>query len=124
MTSFPPWLVVAAVFLALPGACLVLYTWWIAKRVRTALPPQGRFSAIDGNHIHYLDEGSGPAILFVHGLGGQMRNFTHSLTGKLKGEFRLIVLDRPGSGYSSRPVDASAAIGAQAAVIARFIETL
>src|SRR5262249_39701511 len=51
-------------------------------------------------------------------------NFTHSLTGKLKGEFRLIVLDRPGSGYSVRPAGAPAGIGAQAAIIARFIEAL
>jgi pimeloyl-ACP methyl ester carboxylesterase len=53
-----------------------------------------------------------------------MRNFTHSLTGKLKGDFRVIVLDRPGNGYSTRPESASAAIGAQAGVIARFIEAL
>jgi pimeloyl-ACP methyl ester carboxylesterase len=124
MTSLAPWLIAPAALLALLGALLVLYTWWIAKRVKAALPPQGRFIDIDGNRIHYLDEGSGPAILFIHGLGGQTRNFTHSLTGKLKGEFRVIVLDRPGSGYSTRPERASAATGAQAAVIARFIEAL
>jgi pimeloyl-ACP methyl ester carboxylesterase len=124
MTSFVTWLIAAAAFLALLVACLVFYTWRVAKKVRAALPPPGRFIDVDGARIHYLDEGSGPTILLIHGLSGQMRNFTHSLTGKLKGEFRVIVLDRPGSGYSARPKGASAAIGAQAGIIARFIEAL
>jgi pimeloyl-ACP methyl ester carboxylesterase len=124
MMSFVPWLIAAAAILVLLGACLVLYAWRVAKKVRAALPPQGRFIDIGGERIHYLDEGSGPVILLVHGLGGQTRNFTHSLTGKLKGEFRVIVLDRPGSGYSVRPRGTSAAIEAQARTIARFIEAL
>lgn len=124
MTSFVSWFIAAAALLALLGAGLVLYTRYVAKRVQRVLPPQGRFIEIGGARIHYLDEGSGPVILLIHGLGGQMRNFTYSLTGKLKGEFRVIVLDRPGSGYSTRPADASAAIGTQAGIIARFIEAL
>src|SRR5215468_11227717 len=124
MASFLPWLIAAAAIPALLGAGLFLYTWHVARRVESALPPQGRFLDIDGTRIHYLDEGSGPSVLLIHGLGGQMRNFTHSLTGKLKKEFRVIVLDRPGSGYSVRREGAPAAIGAQAQIIARFIEAL
>jgi pimeloyl-ACP methyl ester carboxylesterase len=124
MASFVPWLIAAAAFLALLVAGLVLYTRYVAKRVQSVLPPLGQFIDIGAARVHYLDEGSGPVILLIHGLGGQMRNFTHSLTGKLKGEFRVIVLDRPGSGYSTRPADTPAAIGAQAGIIARFIEAL
>jgi pimeloyl-ACP methyl ester carboxylesterase len=124
MTSFLPWLIAAAALLSFLGIALVLYTWRVARQVESALPPQGRFIDIGGARIHYLDEGSGPVILLIHGLGGQMRNFTHSLTGKLKGEFRVIALDRPGSGYSARPADASAAIGAQANAVAGFIEAM
>jgi pimeloyl-ACP methyl ester carboxylesterase len=124
MTSLGPWLIAAAAFPALLGAGLVLYTWWVARAVRKALPPPGRFVDVGGASIHYVDEGSGPVILFIHGLGGQLRNFTHTLAGKLKGEFRVIVLDRPGSGNSARPPDASAAISAQAGVIAGFIDRL
>ena len=42
-------------------------------------------------------------LLLVHGLGGHMLNITHSLLDKLTCQFRVIVLDRPGSGYSTRP---------------------
>jgi pimeloyl-ACP methyl ester carboxylesterase len=124
MASFHPWLIATAAFLAIVGASLVLYTWRVARQVESALPPRGQFIDIGSARIHYLDEGSGPVILLIHGLGGQMRNFTHSLAGKLKDQFRVIVLDRPGSGYSTRPADASAAIGVQAETISRFIEKL
>jgi pimeloyl-ACP methyl ester carboxylesterase len=74
------------------------------------LPPLGRFVDIDGGRIHYLEQGSGPTLLLIHGLGGQMRNFAHSLLERLKNNYRLIILDRPGSGYSTRPPGASATI--------------
>jgi pimeloyl-ACP methyl ester carboxylesterase len=106
----------------LAAAGLVLFTAWTARRVEKALPPRGRFIDIDGARIHYLDEGSGPVLLLVHGLTGQMLNFTHSLIDRLKGDFRVIVIDRPGSGYSTRPADAPATLAAQARTIGRFCD--
>ena len=116
----------AGIVVALVGfvvAGLVLFTAWTAYQVEKKLPPRGRFIDVDGARIHYLDEGSGPALLLVHGLGGQMHNFTHSLLGRLRHEFRVVILDRPGSGYSTRPAKASAAISAQARIISRFCES-
>jgi pimeloyl-ACP methyl ester carboxylesterase len=114
--------VVALAGLVLAG--LVAFTAWTAHQVEKNLPPPGRFIDVDGARIHYLDEGSGPAVLLVHGLSGQMHNFTHSLLGRLKRDFRVVILDRPGSGYSTRPADAAATIGAQARIISRFCEEL
>ena len=105
-------------------AGLVLFTAWTAQQVEKKLPPRGRFINIDGARIHYLDEGIGPTLLLVHGLAGQMHNFTHSLLGKLRHDFRVVILDRPGSGYSTRPAEASAAISAQARIISRFCQEL
>jgi pimeloyl-ACP methyl ester carboxylesterase len=110
----------ALIVLVLAG--LALFTAWTAHRVEKALPPQGRFIDVDGVRLHYIDEGTGPAILLVHGLGGQMGNFTHSLLAKLTPQFRVIIIDRPGSGYSMP--GASAALSAQAALIAHFIQKL
>jgi pimeloyl-ACP methyl ester carboxylesterase len=53
-----------------------------------------------------------------------MHNFTHSLLGKLMRDFRVVILDRPGSGYSTRPTEELATISAQARVISRFCELL
>jgi pimeloyl-ACP methyl ester carboxylesterase len=119
------WIVGVAVTLAsVVLAGLVLFTAWTAQQVEKKLPPRGRFVDVDGARIHYLDEGTGPTLLLVHGLGGQMHNFTHSLLGKLRHDFRVIILDRPGSGYSTRPAEASATISAQARIISRFCQEL
>jgi pimeloyl-ACP methyl ester carboxylesterase len=119
------WIAGGVVVLAgLVVAGLVLFTAWTARQVEKALPPRGRFVDIDGARIHYLDEGSGPVLLLVHGLTGQMLNFTHSLLGRLKDDFRVVILDRPGSGYSTRPAGASATLIAQARIISRFCDEL
>ncbi len=115
-------IVVAIVGLVLAG--LVLFTVWTARQAEKALPPRGRFIDVDGARIHYVDEGTGPTLLLVHGLAGQMHNFTHSLLGKLKQDFRVIILDRPGSGYSTRSTEQLATIGAQARLISNFCKTL
>jgi len=119
------WIIVVVVaFFGAVVAGLVLYSAWTARRVEKALPPLGRFIDVGGGRIHYLEQGSGPTLVLIHGLGGQMRHFTHSLLDRLKNDHRLIMIDRPGNGYSTRPPQASAAISAQAHTIARFMDAL
>jgi len=112
------------VLLCLVLAGLALFSAWTARQVERAVPPLGRFIDVDGARIHYVDAGSGPPILCIHGLAGQLRNFTQALVERLAGHYRVVVLDRPGSGYSTRPPQASAAIGAQAETIAHFAAAL
>lgn len=111
---------------AAAGLGLAAFAGLTARRVEAALPPRGRFVDIDGNHIHYLDVGprSGPAILMVHGLGGQMLNFTYALVDRLKDRYRVVVMERPGAGYSRRAPGASARLGVQAGVAEGFIRHL
>ena len=119
------WIVgVALLLLALVIGGLVVFSARTARQVEKAVPPLGRFIDVDGARIHYLDEGSGPPLLLIHGLAGQMRHFTHSLLDLLKSDYRVVIVDRPGSGYSTRPPQASAAIDAQARTIAHFAKTL
>lgn len=119
------WIVgVALLLLGLVVGGLVVFSARTARQVEKALPPLGRFIDVDGVRIHYLDRGSGPPLLLIHGLSGHVRHFTHSLLDRLKSDYRVVILDRPGSGYSTRPPQASAAIGAQARTIARFAKAL
>ena len=111
------------------GAGLAGFTALTARKVEAALPPQGRFIDIDANRIHYLDVGpsaasSAPAILMVHGLGGQMRNFTYGVVDRLKDRCRVVVMERPGAGYSQRAPGASARLGVQADVVAGLVRAL
>ena len=117
-------LVAAASLIFLIAASLVIFTAVTARRVERALPPRGRFLDVEGARIHYLDKGSGPAIVILHGLGGQMGNFTHSLLDRLTDKFRVILVERPGSGYSTRAPGASARLSAQAETVAQFMRIL
>ncbi len=88
------------------------------------MPPRGQFIDVSGARIHYLDKGSGPPIVIIHGLGGQIGNFTYALLERLTDEFRVILMDRPGSGYSRRAPGATGRITEQAAIVAEFIRAL
>jgi pimeloyl-ACP methyl ester carboxylesterase len=104
---------------------LVWFTASTARKVEAALPPRGRFIEIDGERIHYVDTGgAGPPVVMIHGLGGNLLHFDYALAGRLAGEFRLVLVDRPGSGYSTRATGADATLTAQAVAIAKLIGAL
>lgn len=114
--------VIVAVLLT--GAALAMFAGWTALAVEKAVPPQGQFIEVGGASIHYVDRGRGPTIVLVHGLGGQLANFSYALLDRLSDEFRVILVDRPGSGYSTRPRGASARLRAQGDTIAEFMRAL
>jgi pimeloyl-ACP methyl ester carboxylesterase len=118
------WIVgVCIAVIGLVLAALALFTAWTARQVEKRVPPEGRFLEIDGERIHYVDEGSGPPLLLIHGLA-ETRNFTYALLGMLKQDFRVVILDRPGSGYSTRSAAAPADIATQARTIIRLCQAL
>ena len=95
-------------------AGLSIWSRMIARRVEAAIPPAGEIATVTGGKIHFLDQGEGRPIVMIHGLAGHLQNFTHSTTDALKDDFRVIALDRPGSGYSARDSDEQARIPEQA----------
>lgn len=108
----------------LAAAGLALFSRHVARKVEATLPSLGQFLDLGGTQIHYLDEGVGPPILLVHGLGGQMRNFTPLRQSLQQRGFRTIAIDRPGSGHSTRRRNAAAGPTAQAWVIAEVVRRL
>lgn len=65
-------------------------------------PPTGQILDASGTPVHVHVEGSGPDVILIHGAGGNWQDFTFSLIPKLKSEFRLIAIDRPGHGHTGR----------------------
>lgn len=106
------------------GAALVWFTAWTARRVEAALPPPGKFVEIGGARLQYVERGEGPALLLIHGLGAGVRTFTHSLVERLADDYRVVVMERPGSGNSTRAPGASARVWAQADTVSAFIDAL
>jgi pimeloyl-ACP methyl ester carboxylesterase len=102
----------------------VAETLRLAAEAEKKCPPAGRFVDVDGNRIHYVETGEGRPIVFLHGLGAQLCHFSGPLFGGFGAGYRLIALDRPGSGYSTRARGASGGLSEQARVVRRFIEQL
>ncbi len=118
------WLLALVVLLLAAAAALGLFTLLIVHRVEAALPPNGHFVDVPGARLHVVERGRGPALLLVHGLAGQLRHFTYDLVDRLATQYHVVAVDRPGSGYSVRAPGASAALSAQADVLAALIERL
>lgn len=117
------WLIAAAIFLVV-SVMLWVVSFRIDRRIESQVPINGRFLEVGGERLHYTDEGRGPALLMIHGLSGCGRNLTHSLAPQLRDRYRVITLDRPGSGYSTRSRGAPADLPAQASLVAKFIRAL
>lgn len=125
LVSILLWLLGALLVLVLVvAAYLVLATRRIAAKAERLVPARGKFIEIDGNRIHYVETGEGRPIVFLHGLGAQLHHFRHTLFGRFGQHYRLIALDRPGSGYSMRARGASGRLPEQAELVRRFVETL
>jgi pimeloyl-ACP methyl ester carboxylesterase len=111
------------VALTLSGG-LLLFTVHTVRQVERALPPAGRFVDVPGARLHLVERGKGPTVLLVHGLAGQLAHFTYGIVDQLATEYRVVAVDRPGSGYSVRMPGACAGLAAQADALAALIDTL
>lgn len=98
-----PVLAGSAAALAALGAA-VLYNRQKAGAAERKTPPIGRFLDVDGVRLHYIERGQGEPVVLIHGNGTMIQDFAVSgLVDRLASRHRVIVFDRPGYGYSSRP---------------------
>jgi pimeloyl-ACP methyl ester carboxylesterase len=124
MTLILSLVAVAALLVLLP----FLFTVWMARKVESLLPPRGRFVDVPGArlHLHEFDGGApgAPALLLVHGLAGQLEHYTYGVTDRLAGRWRMVAVDRPGNGHSTRAPDTPADLKTQADALAALIDEL
>lgn len=77
-----------------------LYTIQLVRRTYITHPPIGKFVDIGMSKVHYIENGSGTPVVMIHGSDGTLFNFRRSIFDLVSSEFRTIVVDRPGHGYS------------------------
>jgi pimeloyl-ACP methyl ester carboxylesterase len=119
------WIIMALLAIILIGAAMLVYlAWSTARKVERLVLPLGRFVEVDGAKLHYVDRGEGPPIVLIHGIGGNLRQFTGTIFDELAKTNRLIAFDRPGCGYSERPAGSDASSKTQAAIIQKAIGRL
>lgn len=65
---------------------------------------ESKFVTVQGRKLHYLEAGSGPPVLLLHGWPTNAQLWRESL-GPLSATRRAIALDLPGFGKSDKPID-------------------
>ncbi len=78
-----------------------------------AIPEASRFPArtgftarhitVDGTALRYIDEGRGPPVVFLHGLGASMYAWRKNLAPVAAAGYRVIAFDNRGFGFSDKP---------------------
>lgn len=81
-----------------------------------------RFDVPDGR-IHYVDEGTGPAVVLVHGTPTWSYLYRH-LIRALSDSYRVVVPDHLGFGRSGKPREADYRPAGHAANLARLLDHL
>ena len=100
------------------------YTQLEVKKIENKYPPLGYFKNIDGYNIHYTDIGSGQPVVLLHSQPANERQFD-LLKNKLKENYRVISIDRPGMGYSEGPkINSSERLFLQAEIISKLLDEI
>lgn len=79
-------------------------------------------SALGETPVSYVDQGEGPPILLVHGLGGSWRNWLENIPF-LSDSHRVVALDLPGFGLSPMP-EKPISMAAYGDLILRFADAV
>ena len=70
-------------------------------RARDSHPPTGQFVVVDGVRMHAQVMGHGDqTVVLIHGSSGNLRDFNAVLGPSLAKRYRVIMVDRPGLGWS------------------------
>ncbi|WP_306253869.1 alpha/beta fold hydrolase [Parvularcula sp. IMCC14364] len=93
---------IIALFLILIFAGLLIHGFAYVNDVQRRYHPTGKFLTVDGIRLHYLDlnsEAEGDPLLLIHGASSSLMDMKLAL-GDLAQTHRLILVDRPGCGFS------------------------
>jgi len=74
-----------------------------ASAAQTASAQTDTTVTIYGAKIHYIEMGSGPTVVLLHGLGGNYTNWAFN-TAALAQKYHVIVPDQIGFGKSDKPI--------------------
>lgn len=77
----------------------------------------------NGIRVHYVDEGKGETLLFLHGNPSWSFQWRNLITS-LRGSYRCVALDYPGFGLSTAPAGFGYTPREESAVVEEFVDAL
>src|SRR5919112_1277556 len=86
-------------------------------------PFRSRFADVAGARVHYVDEGTGPPLLMLHGNPTWSFLYRDVIRG-LRDRFRCIAVDHPGFGLSGAPRGYGFTAAEHAAVLEQLVLSL
>lgn len=106
-------------------AATAAWTGWRARRAEQEHPPKGRFVAVDGVRLHYIERGHGAPVVLLHGNAVRAEDFMASgLITHLAAHHRVLAFDRPGFGFTTRSRNRLWTAARQAHAIASALDQL
>ena len=90
-------------FLGLAAAASLIGT----RVIETANPAAGRFIPVAGGSLHVVEKSppghasDQPVIVLIHGAGANLRDQENALGERLSRTYRVVLVDRPGHGWST-----------------------
>ena len=109
-------------------AILALITQAGVILLERAYPARGKMIEVAGGALHVVDIGprdaAGPAIVMIHGASSNLESMRQPLGGRLAENHRVILIDRPGHGWSTRARNEDSTPDIQARMIEEALEKL
>ena len=96
------WLIVGLTAAVLISGCTRV---WVRndRPIVKEYPFPEKVTTINGIDVHYIEEGVGQPIIFIHGLGGSLDNWVDNIPYFSSKGFKVVSHDQPGFGKSSKP---------------------
>lgn len=110
--------------------CAGAVVTFLGKRlIEWAQPPRGRFIEIDGLQQHVVELGGSDrpgktAVVLLHGAACNLEDMHLALGEGLAARYRVILVDRPGLGWSERRPREGSSPADQAAVLRQVLDQL
>lgn len=79
---------------------LIVISFWVAVVARAQAPKE---VLVFGQKIQYVEAGSGPTVILLHGLGGSSQAWQFNI-GPLAEKYHVVVPDQIGFGKSDKPL--------------------
>ena len=108
-----------------------LVTFFGARWIERANPPRGRFIEVAAGRQHVIELGeatraaAAPPVVLLHGAGANLGDMQLALGEKLAAkQHRVILIDRPGLGWSERKGREAGSTAEQAAILRDVLDRL
>jgi pimeloyl-ACP methyl ester carboxylesterase len=115
-------IIVVAIFCA--GAAVTVVGAWL---IEWKHPPRGRFIDASGYRQHVVELGDasgGPPVVLLHGAGANLEEMNLALGERLAARHRVVLIDRPGFGFSARKPREESSTAYQAGVLRDVLDRL